>query len=307
MRVSTVQMHEQALRAMQDQQSRVNRTEQQVSSGLRVLQPSDDPIAASRILNLQENIDVIDQFSKNAGLADSHLGTADVAYDGVTNNLQRIRELIVQGNNDTNAFEDRQAIATELDERLKELVSLANTRDGNGEYIFAGSRVGTKPFEIVAGAIAYSGDQLPRLLAVGEGTQVTVRDSGDQVFLRVDGGNRDMFTMVQDVITTLRTPQPDDAARAAFHTAMDTGLTDMDSAISHASGLRATIGSRMNTIDSQKSINDDFKLHLQTVMSETRDLDYAEAISRFNLQLTSLQAAQQAYVKVQNLSLFNYL
>lgn len=307
MRISSNQIHEQAVRSMQEQQAQIQRTERQVATGLRVLQPSDDPIAASRILNLQENIDVIDQFSRNASLANSQLGIADAAYGNVSNSLQRIRELTVQGANGTNSADDRLAISTELRERLDELVALANSRDGNGEYIFAGSQVASEPFELVAATIQYSGDQLDRLLPVGEGTQVTVRDSGDQVFLRVDGGNKDMFAMVQDIITALEAPQPDDASKAAFSTAMGVGLTDMDSALSHTSQMRASIGARMNTIDNQESINGDFKLHLQTVMSETQDLDYAEAISRFNLQLTSLQAAQQAYLRVQQLSLFNLL
>ena len=67
------------------------------------------------------------------------------------------------------------------------------------------------------------------------------------------------------------------------------------------------MGSRLNIVESQRSINEDFDFQLEVALSETRDLDYAEAISRFNAQLVSLQAAQQSYARVQDLSLFNYL
>ena len=63
----------------------------------------------------------------------------------------------------------------------------------------------------------------------------------------------------------------------------------------------------MNALDRQESTNDDYILDMQTTKSDIGDLDYAEAISQFNLQNISLQAAQQAYTRVQNLSLFNYL
>jgi flagellar hook-associated protein 3 FlgL len=71
--------------------------------------------------------------------------------------------------------------------------------------------------------------------------------------------------------------------------------------------VQATIGARLNALDRQENLNEDNILGMQTVLSETEDLDFAEAISKFNLQSVSLQAAQQAYTKVQGLSLFNYL
>ena len=88
---------------------------------------------------------------------------------------------------------------------------------------------------------------------------------------------------------------------------MGQGLANLDQAISGLSSVRAGIGARLNNLETIENINQDFKLQLQTVLSETQDLDFAEAISRFNLQLTSLQAAQQAFVKTSGLSLFNYL
>ena len=83
-------------------------------------------------------------------------------------------------------------------------------------------------------------------------------------------------------------------------------MAEIQGALENVSQARTRIGSRMNTIDSQKDGNDAYLLSAQTTLSSVQDLDYAEAVSRLQLQLTGLQAAQQAYLKIQNLSLFNY-
>ena len=92
-----------------------------------------------------------------------------------------------------------------------------------------------------------------------------------------------------------------------FHNQLDDVLTDLDSTLDSFLQTRTSVGARLRALDDQESQNEKFILDTQTTLSDTQDLDYAEAISRFNLQQVSLQAAQQAFSKVQNLSLFNYL
>ena len=92
-----------------------------------------------------------------------------------------------------------------------------------------------------------------------------------------------------------------------FHNQLDDVLTDLDSTLDSFLQTRTSVGARLRALDDQESQNEKFILDTQTTLSDTQDLDYAEAISRFNLQQVSLQAAQQAFSRVQNLSLFNYL
>ncbi|MDO9238410.1 MAG: flagellin, partial [Methylicorpusculum sp.] len=84
-------------------------------------------------------------------------------------------------------------------------------------------------------------------------------------------------------------------------------LTDLDSALDSFLQARTSVGARLRALDDQESQNDKFIIDTRSTLSATQDLDYAEAISRFNLQQMSLQAAQQAFSQVQRLSLFNYL
>jgi flagellar hook-associated protein 3 FlgL len=88
---------------------------------------------------------------------------------------------------------------------------------------------------------------------------------------------------------------------------MGQALNNLDQALGHVLEIRSDVGVRLSQVDNQRSINESFTLQLQDTLSDIQDVDYAEAISRLNLQLTALQAAQQTYVKVQGLSLFNYL
>lgn len=129
---------------------------------------------------------------------------------------------------------------------------------------------------------------------------------GDSVTVR-PAQSVDMFAMVRNIADMLNVPVKSPADSARVQNAMGQGLANLDQALQTVNNQRSKLGARLNTIDSTDSVNQDFKLQLETVLSETRDLDYAEAISRFNLQLTSLQVAQQAFAKTSELSLFRFL
>jgi flagellar hook-associated protein 3 FlgL len=130
--------------------------------------------------------------------------------------------------------------------------------------------------------------------------------AGDKVTVRT-AQNIDMFKMVSDIAAALQAGGTGTAAQANRQNALAQGLANLDQALDGVSNQRASVGNRLGHIESMDSLNQDFKLQLDTVLSATQDLDYADAVSTFNLQLTSLQAAQQAYMKTSELSLFRYL
>jgi len=133
-----------------------------------------------------------------------------------------------------------------------------------------------------------------------------IPDDGDTVNIN-PSRNSSVFEAVRGIANALSRPAPDPEASAKLHNEIAQGLANLDQSLDHLGSVRASIGSRLNNIDAVHDINQDLKLQLETVVSQTQDLDYAEAISRFNLQLTSLQAAQQAFVKTSGLTLFQYL
>jgi flagellar hook-associated protein 3 FlgL len=195
MRISTQQMHQRSVELMQEQQVRLARTQGQLASGKRFEVASEDPAAAVRAMRLTREIAATERYQANAEAVRSRQVAQEGALDSVTELLHAVRELLVQGNNDTLGAADRRALAEVLGQRLDELLALANTRDGTGEYLFAGFQSTTRPFSRDAqGAVLYHGDQGQRSLEIGPGVAVPMTDSGEAVFQRVPSGNGTFVT-----------------------------------------------------------------------------------------------------------------
>ncbi len=300
MRISTFQLYQQGVNSMLDQQSALAKTQQQMSTGKRVLAPSDDPFAATRILELGRLIDTNTQYQRNTNAAQNRLSLEDSVLSQSGDLLQRIRELAVRANNSSLNANDRRSMAAEVRTSLNGLLQTANTKDSSGEYLFSGYKGATKPFnDLGGGKFSYAGDQGRRILQIGPTRKIATSNTGDSVFMRVDngaGGVSSMFSAVADF-----------AANLDANTPSATTLTRLDSAINGLLDTRASVGARLNAIDSQKNMNSAFDLQLRQNRSSLQDLDYASAVSRFQRQTLALQASQQSFVKIQGLSLFKYL
>ena len=189
MRVSNQGSFLTGLQAMQRLQQALDVTQRQISSGRRILNPSDDPIGSARAIELRESISRIEQFDRNAGIARNRLSQEEAALGSVNNVLQRIRELTLQANNATQSNETRKLIAVEVREHLDHLLQLANQKDGNGNYLFAGNQVETRPVTRAGSVFTYNGDQSTRMIQIGEGRELADGDPGSEVFFRVRTGN----------------------------------------------------------------------------------------------------------------------
>lgn len=399
MRISSNQLFKLGVSSIQRQQAQMSQTSLQLASGKRILAPSDDPTGTVVGLRLTTAIETASQYQDNAIQAQARLNLEETTLEELGAGLQRVRELALRGNNDSLSTQDRGFIATEIEQRLQELLGLANSQDANGEYIFAGSHSQTLPFAKTVTGFDYAGDDLPRSIQMSPVRQVAIGDSGRKVFMDIPNGNGDfttaggagntgtgvigpgtvtdpaqwgagadvytisftavdayeirdsantlvtsgayvnggaidfqgvrvtiqgqvqsgdtfsiapstgqsLFQTYQNLADTLGDPGATDADSARFHIRMNAVLTDLDQAAENIFKTRADVGARLNLLDSQSELNESTLLTLRQTLSETQDLDYAEAISRLKSQLAGLQAAQQSYIQVQRLSLFDYL
>lgn len=397
MRVSTQGSFLAGLTAMQRLQVALDQTQQQISSGRRILKPSDDPIAASRSLELREAISRLTQFDRNGGVTTNRLAQEESALTSVNNVLQRVRELALQANNGTQSNESRSQIGAEMRQLLDNLVQIANQKDGNGQYMFSGYLEEVAPVTRTAGGYSYNGDQGRRLIQVGESRQVADGDPGSDVFFRIRTGNgdfalapgaantgsgilaggsvvnpaawvpdqytvtftaadtyevrdsaaalvaggtwsngdaigfngieftidgapavgdtfivspsanQDVFTTVERLASAVESSVSDDASRAQMTNQINEGLLNLDQAIGNINSIRSSVGSRLAVIEKQIDTNGAYALTLQETLAGIEDLDYAEALSRLSLQATTLEAAQQSFVRTQQLSLFNFI
>jgi flagellar hook-associated protein 3 FlgL len=196
MRVSTLQSFNKGLNSILDNQNQVNKTQQQVSTGRRVLTPADDPIAATKILQLQQDAALREQFGKNMTGAEGRLTLEETQLAGITDNLTRLKELTVKAGDGSQTIGDRQAIAAEVREILGATVDLMNSKDAGGEYLFGGFKGATLPFQQNEnGRYDYAGDEGQRFLSIATSTTVATGDNGKNLFVDVKAADNSFNTL----------------------------------------------------------------------------------------------------------------
>ena len=189
MTISTAQIFRQGINAILSQQEGLSRTQAEIASGKRIQTPSDDPSGAAKILDIEEQIATAEQHLRNGEFALTELYLEEGAMTGAQNVLQRVRELMIQANNDSQSESTRQGIATEVRALRDELLALANTRNASGDYLFAGFQTDSLPFSINGGNVVYHGDQGQRRIQAGPSSLVPINDSGIDVFQLIKNGN----------------------------------------------------------------------------------------------------------------------
>ncbi|MBM3115271.1 flagellar hook-associated protein FlgL [Jeongeupia naejangsanensis] len=189
-RVATSTIYALSNRGMQTQQSAQARLQNQLTTGRRILTPSDDPIGASRALSVSQAQSINSQYSVNSKAVDSALGLTESTLQQVVELVQNVQRLAVQAGNPALSNSDRQSVNVELKSRYEELMGLANTTDGTGQYLFSGFAGSTKPFsESSFGNVQYLGDEGQRLVQISASRNLPISDSGSAVFGSVKNGN----------------------------------------------------------------------------------------------------------------------
>ncbi len=307
MRIATISMQQQGVTAILDKQADLSKTEMQLATGRKVLRPSDDPVNSSVILNLKESIAMSEQHLRNADMANSALAFEESTLNGITENVQRARELAIQSFNDTNSSSSRKAIAMELRQIREAVFNLGNIRDEHGEYIFAGSKAPTAPgpfksTDPQSAAVTFDGNDAQRQIQLGIGQKTVVRDSGVDVFGDLTTGD-DLFSTLGKLIEWM---DPADPANPGV-TSKDGLLGNLDQGLDRVLTVQSKIGARMNMIERHSDVEQGFMDKMKESLSGVNDVDYAETIAQFNIDKVGMQAAQQAYTKIQGMSLFDYI
>lgn len=197
MRISTSQIFDAGVLGIQRNQTALYTLQNQLSSGKRVLTPEDDPVAAAQALIVAQSQAVNAQQVDSQGNAASQLGLVDSQLSSLSDLLQNVREKVVQaGSTATLSTSDRQSIATELESRLGEILGIANSKNGSGDYLFSGYQGATLPFAVTAAVppattspVGYFGDDGERLLQVSSSRQMAVNVAGSDLFMNVKAGN----------------------------------------------------------------------------------------------------------------------
>jgi flagellar hook-associated protein 3 FlgL len=188
MRISTQSFFARNLAGMSSLQQQLFRTQQKLASGTKYLTPSDDPVAAARALGVSQSMAETAQYAASRGRAVQSLSIEENALQSATSILQNVKTLVIQAGNGTLTDTDRATLATTLQSNIAQLLGVANSDDGDGQFLFAGYKSAGAPFVTQAdGSVQYAGDQGPRLMQVDVSRLMSASDDGRSVFLSVQG------------------------------------------------------------------------------------------------------------------------
>ena len=306
MQISTNLMFDRAIAQMGVTQDRLSKTQTQLSTTKQINKPSDAPDQAATITRLKSAIDRQNAYVSTINSVKDKLSQQETAASTATDVLTRLKELTIQAANDTYSGVDRKSIDLEVRQLRDQLLSLANTQDVNGNFIFSGSRVGKQAFATDEnGKLVYQGDQTVSATGVGDQSAVDINRSGTNPFdkiVRLDENNKKMavgfFQVIDDLSAALQSNNSGDIKRAVGEmTTLQQGLSDS----------LASIGAATNKIDNQASLAEENVLRMKSTLSQVEDTDYTEAITKMNKDILALQAAQSSFAKIAQLNLFDYI
>ena len=291
---------------MSNVQTNLTQTQAQLAQGKQIINASDAPNQAATIQRLKSILNKQDSYKSSLDTIKARLQGEDTTLQSVNDLLVRAKEVAVQGANDTLSAADRKALGTEMQALRDQLLSLANTKDSNGNFLFSGSRVKQPAFvETANGSPVYMGDQTHMNVRVGEQRSIPINRTGTDAFVPVaradDKGHVTgvgFFESLDNLISGLNNSNGNDIRR---------GAGEMDNLQQGVSLAQAQIGTNLNVVDQQTAVLEDTTLNLKTTLSSIEDLDYASAITKMNQQMMSLEAAQSSFAKVSQLNLFNYI
>ena len=189
MRISTSSLYDANVSMLNQQQTKLLHTQQQLASGRRMLTPADDPAASARALEVTQSDTVNTQYQTNRYAARSSTSLAEGMLQSVTTLLQDVKTSAVQAGGGVMSQSDKQTMATVLSSRLEELQAVANSTDGIGNYLFSGYQGRTQPFANSASGVQYMADDGQRMIQVSSSRQMAASDSGADIFMRIKNGN----------------------------------------------------------------------------------------------------------------------
>ncbi len=291
MRVTERGMSRTVLNDLMANRGRLSRIQEQMSSGSRINRPSDDPGGTVTLMRVTSSLSEIDQYQSNISLGRERLNSTEAVLAEASDAVNRLRELAVRGATGSMPDASLNALGQEVSEIFEHLLSLGNT-EHVGRYLFSGNQTDTRPFEVdPTGGILYHGDEADMTRRIGPGIEVPLNINGEATF--------------RDVLESAASIR--DALFAGEQGQVDQSLDALDGAQDTLLDERSQVGSRMNRLDMSENRLEDLKISLTRVLSETGDVDMAEAIMDLNLTERAYQVALATGARILPQTLLDFL
>ncbi|GKX55740.1 flagellar hook-associated protein 3 [Leminorella grimontii] len=307
MRVSTQQSYTSMTNSFDKLSAQLEQVVTQMATGKRVNLPSDDPIAATRITQLNRQQSSIEQYQSNIETVSSSMSQQESIMDGVNNDLLAIRDDLLQAANGTNTADDLSGYGQEIQSLTQTIVAALNYQDEDGHYIFGGTVNDQPPivYQDTDGdgepdEYVYQGNDEHRTATVSNGVEIDTNVSVGEMF----GDSLNVLNSLNDLATELQDPSVDPTdpqVQADIQSAVDS----VDEASDSLNSAMASLGERQNTMTMLSDAQTGVSTANDELIGQLGDLDYGPATITFTGLQLAMEATMKTYAKVSELNLFN--
>ncbi|OCG60072.1 flagellar hook-associated protein 3 [Gilliamella sp. Nev6-6] len=315
MRLSTNSLYQKNLQSILNTNSRWQKSGLHLATGKKILSPSDDPMGASQSLIIKQAQAQNEQFQATRESADKLLSRQETILAETNTVIQTIQETLIYAANETLNEENRLDLANKLQALKDQLLSLANSKDTNGNYLFAGKKNDTPPFVVnESGEVSYVGGTTSVNVFIDDSREIALSFTGIEVFMtganvkQADGtpAESNIFASIDYAIEALKMDLDYDNEETVqqFRDGLSKARHGIDNSFNNISTLRAEGGSILAEIDRLTALGKTLDIEFQTQISQLEDVDWYETISEYVMLQANLQAAQYTFMTMQSMSLF---
>ena len=297
------------LNALTTQQNNLYELYDKINNNQKFTNISESPIDASDVLRINKQLAEIEAYTKNISDANTQIQAQDEIFSTIIEKMQRINDLAIQAANTPSGETGFKACALEIEQLTQNIIDLANTQY-DGKYIFSGTNVTTKPFEMDAdGNIKYNGTPndhyagYQRTFEISDGVKIEINSAGDTIFGTYDANNPANSSGLFGVLGKLNDIMSGDMDNVA----VSEMLGEIQSSIEHVSEIQTKHSVTVNKLTMTTEILENSELNLTSRKAELTEIDLPSAISQLTQQSYALQASMQAYSMLANQSLLDYL
>jgi flagellar hook-associated protein 3 FlgL len=296
MRISSSQYHDTAIRNIQTSSQKYSQLSVQMATNQRITKPSDDPLGSVLVLRLDSELTSLEQYGKNMGLVTYTLSQQETQLSSINNLLLSVQSLVTAAADASYGEDELKAMANELAVLMPGIADLLNAKDGDGNYLFAGSEIDQQPFvKDATGQYIYQGDALVRKVAVSSNTLVDANIVGSDL-----APGATFLNDLQDYVALMQAPPAGGAGNEsrAMLDKLSTVLGDTTAAITKIGGI-------VSSLESLEFTNTDIALFTENLRDDLTAVHYPSAYIEMNNALASYESTLKVYSSVSQLSLFN--
>lgn len=280
------------LRNLSNNLTRVEKLQEQLSSGKKINRPSDDPVATGRIVEYRSVLNTNNQYTRNSDFLKAELDMADQTLQSMSSVLNRIKSLATKGANESLPQSSRDAIAEEVNQLIDHLIQLGNTTV-SGRYIFGGYKTTVAPLERDGDIVNYNGDNNVRVVEVYDGVNISASPTGKTLF--IDTRMFEHLISLKNALLDGNTSQ------------INEDMGSLDNIMDRLSAEIASLGARMSRLEFNSNLLSDRNIKYTDLLSKQEDIEIEEVVLKLYAQQNVYQASLVAASRVLQPSLIDYL